>query len=130
MVPVLRSVAKFGAQFLDGEPTPPFDARRAAHALLVPWWRRSDEPLHVRLTLAPRGAVGNGVDDSVDVVVRDGAIRVLTPEGSPEVTVDVAVADLVAARRDDAPLRARISGAAPARHRFAEQFDLTLARRR
>src|SRR5687768_16965251 len=36
ILPVLRSVARFGVRYLEGEPSPRFDARRAAHSLLAP----------------------------------------------------------------------------------------------
>ena len=40
--PVLRAMARFGVHFLDDEPGAPLDARRAAHALLLPWRRSVD----------------------------------------------------------------------------------------
>jgi DNA-binding HxlR family transcriptional regulator len=119
--PVLRSVARFGAHFLEGEPGQRLDARRTAHALLVPWWRATGEPLHARVVV-------DG-DDEIDLVV-DASVSVSAPSGTPDVTLHVARRDLAESRRTDEPLVAQITGPASARRSFLEQFDLQLARKR
>jgi DNA-binding HxlR family transcriptional regulator len=124
VIPVLRSVARFGVRFLDGEPSDRFDARRAAYALLIPWWTRNGAPVRARLRLArPSGAAGA---DTVDVVVADDRLRVEEPGGDPDVTFEVALADLVATRRTGAPVAARLTGAPALRRTFLAQFDLAL----
>ena len=122
IVPVLRAVARFGVQFLDGEPTDTFDARRAASSLLVPWWRRGHRPLRARLVIAGH--------DPVDVVTDEVTVVVVAPDGDADVTVTTSVGDLVAARRAGAALQARMTGDREARRAFLEQFDLRLASRR
>ena len=106
VVPVLRAVARFGAAYLDGEPTTTFDARRAAFALLLPWWRadRADgAPDRLRLDVG---------DDRPADLVRDGrAMRVERPTGDAVVVVRTTVADLATARRTGQPLGITVDGA-------------------
>jgi DNA-binding HxlR family transcriptional regulator len=132
VLPVLRSVARFGARFLSGEPSVRFDARRAAHALLVPWWRASEAPLRTRIVVE-RVVDGAEQTDTVDIATGDVTaragerVRVEEPSGTPDVTVHVALDALAAARRDDEPVVARLTGSAAARRQFLHDFDLTLA---
>jgi DNA-binding HxlR family transcriptional regulator len=125
--PVLRSVARFGVRFLEGEPGEAFDARRAAHALLAPWRRRPDGEIRARLVVTK---VDDGDDetDAVDLVLSPDEMRTEPPEGHPDVTLRVAIADLVLARRTGGPLVGRLSGAPTARRAFLDQFDLRLAK--
>ena len=124
VVPVLRAVAQFGAAYLEGEPAPTFDTRRAAFALLLPWWRaeRADgTPERIRFD----GGDGAPVD-----LVRDGrAIRVeRAGETSPSVVLRAAVEDLTVARRDGTALPAELVGAGRGVAAALERaFDLRLA---
>jgi len=130
VLPVLRSVARFGVRFLDGEPSERFDARRAAHALMVPWWRSSNEPLRARL-IVTRAVDGHEHENAVDITVGgDERLAVEAPSGSPDATLHVTVADLAEARRSSTPLVGSLTGVAAARRRFLHEFDLTLAPRR
>jgi DNA-binding HxlR family transcriptional regulator len=121
VAPVLRAMARFGARYLDGSPSARFDARRAAHAFLVPW-RRS-----VEVSLRARLEVGDG--DAVDVVLDGRGTQVVPPEGEPEVVLRTEVADLSAARREGTAFAGRITGRAEARRRFLDAFDLRLSHR-
>jgi DNA-binding HxlR family transcriptional regulator len=129
-VPVLRAVARFGASYLGGEPTTSFDARRAAYALLLPWWRseRADgAPERIRLDVGAAGAVD---------LVRDGrAMRVerldRTGAVEPGVTLRTSIDALAEARRTDEPLVAELVGAGRGVAAAVERaFDLRFAKRR
>jgi DNA-binding HxlR family transcriptional regulator len=120
IVPVLRAMARFGARYLDGSPSDRFDARRAAHAFLVPWRRPVEAALRARLE------VGDG--DTVDVVLDGRRTQVVAPEGKPDVTLRTEVANLSAARREAAALAGHLEGRAEARRRFLDAFELTIAR--
>ena len=130
VVPVLRAVARFGAAYLGGEPTASFDARRAAFALLLPWWRaeRADgTPARLRLDA--------GADGMADLV-RDGRmLRVerVEPDGTAEpgiATLRTTVDDLAESRRSGAPLVGELVGAGRGVAAAVERaFDLQLAAR-
>jgi hypothetical protein len=61
------------------------------------------------------------------VVVTNDRLRIEEPSGDADVTLEAALADLVAARREGAPLAARLTGRPALRRRFLAQFDLTVA---
>ena len=65
--PVLRSVARFGAAYLSGEPSETMDAERVAYALLAPWRRRPEQKIRARLTVP---TTRDERDDTVDLVAR------------------------------------------------------------
>jgi DNA-binding HxlR family transcriptional regulator len=120
IVPVLRAVARFGATYLDGEPSADFDARRAASALLLPWWRAEraeGTPERLRLDV--------GDDRPVDLV-RTG--RTLRVEPADEVGADAVlhttIDALAEARRTSGPLAAEVLGASS--EALARAFDLDL----
>jgi DNA-binding HxlR family transcriptional regulator len=121
--PVLRSVARFGARYLDGEPSDAIDARRAAYALLAPWRRRPDATIRARLIL-----VDDAREEMVDLVLEPTGMAVVDATGKVDVTLRVAVADLAAARRTGGPLTGRLTGSATGRKLFLEQFRLRMAR--
>ncbi len=125
--PVLRAVARFGSRYLAGEPSEAFDARRAAYALLAPWRRRPAEKIRARLIVL-KGDVGDDRADAVDLVLDIERMRVEPPEGKPDVTLRLAVADLVAARRTGGALIGQLSGPAASRRAFLEQFGLRMAK--
>jgi DNA-binding HxlR family transcriptional regulator len=121
IVPVLRSLARFGVQFLDadGEEAATVDARRAAHAFLLPWLRRPEERLRVHLVF-PEG-------DSTELDVADGDVRVVRPQPAPDLTVTTTSNALVEARQTGAPLLATVEGSRSARKAFVDVFQLQLA---
>jgi DNA-binding HxlR family transcriptional regulator len=124
--PVLRSVARFGARYLVGEPSETFDAHRAVYALLAPWRRRPTATIRARLSVLG----DDGVDeiDSLDLALDIDGMHVEPPEGKPDVTLRVAIADLVAARRTNGALVGELSGKAASRRVFLEQFNLRMVR--
>ncbi len=110
VAPVLRSLARFGVQHLDGEPTDAMDARRVANAMLSPWRQRIDVRARIRVDLGRAGRPGG---DAVDVVVDGLSTRFEAVDAAvpADVAISTTPADLLAARRDrDAPLVARIEG--------------------
>ncbi len=119
VIPVLRALARFGVQHLEGPPTPSFTAQRAANVLLAAWWRGDGQDQHVRLSFG---------EDSADLWVEAGRIRVDAPQGDPDLTVHTTAADLVAARQGEA-LVATFQGPAARRSAFLERFDLRWAKR-
>jgi DNA-binding HxlR family transcriptional regulator len=122
--PVLRSVARFGARYLTGDPSEAFDAERVAFALLAPWRRRPEREIRARLIV-----VGDDDQtDTVDLVLELDGMQVVAPDGEPDVTLRVAITDLVDARRTGEPLAGRLTGDASSRRLFLEQFALRLAR--
>jgi DNA-binding HxlR family transcriptional regulator len=123
--PVLRSVARFGARYLAGEPSEVFDASRVAFALLAPWRRRPVATLRARL-IATRN---DDVTDTVDLVLGLTGITIELPEGDPDVTLRVATSDLVTTRQSGAPLVGKLSGNATSRRIFLDQFDLRMAKK-
>jgi DNA-binding HxlR family transcriptional regulator len=116
VAPILRAMARFGARYLDGSPAARFDARRAAHAFLVPWRRP------VELSLRARLEVGDG--DVVDLVLDGRRTEVVAPEGKPDVVLCTEVANLSAARRESTALIGRLKGRAEARRQFLDAFEL------
>ena len=131
--PVLRSVARFGSRYLEGQPSDAFDARRAAYALLAPWRRRPSVKIRARLIVAEDAGTNDRVDDSdtdaVDLVLDVGAMHVETVEGKPDVTLRVAITDLVAARRTGEALVGHLAGSPASRRIFLDQFGLRMAKR-
>lgn len=125
VLPVLRSLARFGARHLGGQAPEGVDARRVASALLLPWWRSGTPDLRVRLDIGPGGAI--------DLVTLDGRVHLEQPgDGpaapTPDVTVQTDPDALARARRDGSPLEAAVRGPAAKRRAFAEGYALTLAR--
>lgn len=114
--PVLRALARFGIDHLEGEPPESFDARRAANSLLSAWRRGGGADQHVRLDLG---------HDAVDLWVSAHDTRIAAPQGEPDLVVHTTGAALVAARQGG-PLEASFTGTAAARRRFLETFRLEL----
>ncbi len=105
--PVLRSLARFGVQHLDGEPAATMDARRIANALLVPWRQRVEESLRIRLVL------GRTANDATDVVLDGLTTRFESVTGDADVTIRTSVSALLDARHDPkAKLSASYAGPA------------------
>ncbi|MEP7047607.1 MAG: helix-turn-helix domain-containing protein [Ilumatobacteraceae bacterium] len=121
--PVLRSVARFGAHYLSGDPGESFGAKRVVFSMLAPWRRRPDAPIRVRLTAATGSRT-----DTVDLVLDLDDMHVEAPKGKPDVSLDVAVSDLVATRRTGEDLVGRLTGGASSRRTFLEQFGLRMAK--
>jgi DNA-binding HxlR family transcriptional regulator len=121
VTPVLRAMARFGVRHLEGEPEHSMSARRAAHALLLPWRRAVPAQVHARLVTAD--------GDEADLLLAGTETRVVRPDGDAEVTLHVDVADLVLARREGTPLAASITGPRDKRAAVLEAFGLRLARR-
>lgn len=109
IAPVLRSVARFGARHLEGTPSAGFDARRALHALVLPWRRQVEADLRVRLVLQRDGVP----DDTSDLVLRGYDATVQRPQGDADVVVTTDAKALARARHgDDVPLVAHVVGRA------------------
>jgi DNA-binding HxlR family transcriptional regulator len=121
VVPVLRAIARFGVQFLDEEPGAPLTARRAAHALLMPWRRPVEGKLRVRLVAGP--------GDEVDVVLDGTDTAIVAAEGDADVTLEASPADLVRARQGDGRLDAKFTGSRQQQRLLLEAFNLQLAAR-
>lgn len=118
VLPVLRSLARFGVQYLEGPPPETYTARRAASSLLVAWRRRGGDDQHLRLSFG---------EDRADLLVTAATTRVVEPEGDPDLTVHTTAAELVAARQGD-PLVATFEGTAAQRKAFLDRFDLRWAK--
>ena len=119
--PVLRSVARFGAAYLTGEPSETIDAKRVAYALLAPWRRRPD----VKDPGAPDhrdGDAGDERDDTVDLVLDLDGMQVEAPSGKPDVALRIAVVDLVNTRQTGAALVGQLTGDPASRRIFLDQF--------
>jgi DNA-binding HxlR family transcriptional regulator len=121
VTPVLRAMARFGVRHLEGAPQDTLSARRAAHALMLPWRRALPAHMHARLVTTD--------GDEIDLLLDGTETRVARPDGVADVTLRVDVADLVQARRDGTPLAATISGARDQRAKLLEAFGLRLAPR-
>ena len=119
VVPVLRAMARFGVQFLDDAPGAPLTARRAAHALLMPWRRPVEGSLRARLVAGP--------GDEVDLVLDGTDTAIVAAEGDADVTLEATPADLVRARQGDGRLDATITGARRQQRLLLEAFNLQLA---
>lgn len=117
VVPVLRSLARFGVRLLQGDPAQAFAGQRAVHALLVPWRQRSEAHLRARLVMG---------DAEVDVVLEGYETRVEDPAGSPEVVMKVEVSDLVDARQRGLPVVAEVSGEPARQQAFLAAFELSV----
>ena len=126
--PVLRSVARFGAAYLSGDPSETLDAQRVAYALLAPWRRRPEAKIRARLTVA-RDDEGDVRDDIVDLVLDLDDIQVEAPIGRPDVALRVAVLDLVNTRQTGAALIGQLTGDSASRRIFLDQFSLRMAKR-
>ena len=122
--PVLRSVARFGAAYLSGEPSDTMDAQRAAYALLAPWRRRPDTKIRARLTVTR----ADERDDTVDLVLDLDGMQVETPSGNPDVMLRVAILDLVTTRQTGAPLVGQLTGNPASRRIFLDQFALRMSK--
>jgi DNA-binding HxlR family transcriptional regulator len=122
--PVLRSIARFGARYLSGDPSEAFDARRTAFAMMAPWRRRPEVEIRARLIIDN----ADNQTDSVDLLLPLGSMQIVEPEGTPDVTLRVAATDLVTARQTGAALVGRLTGDAASRRVFLEQFALRMAK--
>jgi len=127
--PVLRSVARFGVRYLDGQPTDWFDAERVAFSLLAPWRRRPEARLRARL-IAVGQTDPNDRDhsDTVDLVLDFSGMTVEPPEGRPDVTLRLLTSDLLEARRTGGTLVGRLTGDATSKRIFLEQFALRMTK--
>ena len=125
--PVLRSIARFGAAYLSGEPNETMDAKRAAYALLAPWRRRPEVAIRARLTVAS-GEPGGEPDDTVDLVLDLDGMRVEPPSGKPDVALRIALRDLVNTRQRGVALIGQLTGDAASRRIFLDQFALKMGR--
>jgi DNA-binding HxlR family transcriptional regulator len=123
--PVLRSIARFGAQYLSGEPTEVFDASRVAFSLLAPWRRRPEATMRARL-IAVRD---DGQEETVDLVLDLAGMEIEAPDGNPDVTLRAAVTDLVKTRQTGEALVGRLTGDPASRRIFLDQFGLRMAKR-
>lgn len=109
VAPILRSIARFGAGRLQAPAPPAFNARRALHALVLPWRRSVEAHLRVRLVLQRRGAD----DDVADLVLAGLESSVGAPEGEADVTLTTSADELAAVRRNTgARLVAEVRGSA------------------
>ena len=122
--PVLRSVARFGAPYLSGEPSETMDAQRAAYALMAPWRRRPDTKIRARLIVTR----ADERDDTVDLVLDIDGMHVEAPTDNPDVTLRFAIVDLVTTRQTGAPLVGQLTGDAASRRIFLDQFALRMSK--
>ncbi|MBI5089049.1 MAG: helix-turn-helix transcriptional regulator [Actinobacteria bacterium] len=120
VIPVLRALARLGAPFLEGSPSRAFSARRAAQALLAPWYRSGDDQVRVRLILTDAA----GAADAVDIVTSRDGLVLTDPEGKADVTIETTASALADARRTSEPLAATLTGPAAARSRVLRMFGL------
>jgi DNA-binding HxlR family transcriptional regulator len=94
--PVLRALARFGAQHLEGEPSTAMAARLVANALLVPWRQRIDTHLRVRLMVDPSPTTDA---DAIDIELDGLATRLTPADGEADVTILATPGALAVARR-------------------------------
>lgn len=124
VAPVLRSLARFGVQHLDGEPAATMDARRVANALLSPWRQRVDVQARVRVDF---GRSDRRDGDAVDVVL-DGPVTRFEPvddDARVDVMIATTPADLLATRQHlGQPLTADVEGDAATVERVLRAFTL------
>lgn len=121
ITPVLRALARFGVQHLDGDPSPTFDARRALHSLVLPWRKRIDANLRVRLVIAE--------GDSADLVLSGTGSSVSASVGAADVTITTTAAALARSRQHGATgLDAQVSGRAGDRRLALDVLALKLSR--
>ena len=124
ITPVLRALARFGVQQLDGDPSPRMDARRVVHSLILPWRNRIDATMRIRLALE------GDVADAVDLVLAGASSRVTDVEGDADVTITTTAAALARARqRGSKGLDAQLLGRAADRKLALEVLDLQLSGR-
>jgi DNA-binding HxlR family transcriptional regulator len=116
VLPVLRALAKFGAQDFPARPGG-MPVRRALIALLAPWTVRDAGALEL---------VVEADGERQQIRLEDDHTTVLAVEGDHATALRIDLADLTAARRDGTPLRAEVADAKAAA-RFAEAYDLQLA---
>lgn len=119
IIPVLRSVARLGVRYLDGEPGPAMSSVRAVSALLAPWARAGGEPCRVRLVVGP--------DDAADIGLGDRLV-IGPPEGDADVVITCGVDELAAARRGEA-WHAVVTGPAAARKQALARLQLPMPTR-
>lgn len=122
--PVLRSVARFGAAYLSGQPGESMDAQRVAYALLAPWRKRPEAKIRARLTVGR----DEGEDDTVDLVLDIDGMQVVAPIGTPDVTLRIEILDLVSTRQTGAALVGQLTGGSASRKIFLAQFALRMAK--
>jgi DNA-binding HxlR family transcriptional regulator len=117
VVPVLRSLARLGAPFLEGSPADGLSARRTAHALLAPWYRSSGDELRVRLVLTDS-------DDAVDLLTGPAGLELAEVGGTADVVIETTASAIADARRTGEPPVAKLSGSASLRTRALRMFGL------
>jgi hypothetical protein len=80
--------------------------------------------------LAPRLTVvrGDERDDTVDLVLDLDGMQVEAPRGKPDVTLRIAILDLVATRQTGAALVGQLTGDPASRRIFLDQFVLRMAK--
>ena len=67
--------------------------------------------------------------DTVDLVLDLAGMQIEPPSGEPDVTLRVAISDLVRTRQTGDALVGRLTGDATSRGIFLEQFQLQMAKR-
>jgi len=124
VAPVLRAMARFGVDHLNGEPSTTFDAKRALHALVLPWRERVDANLRVRLVLR----ADDQPDDAADFVLSGLASEVTSVAGDADVTITTTAPALALARRANSPgLDAVVAGRAADRKLALQAIGLQLS---
>jgi DNA-binding HxlR family transcriptional regulator len=119
VIPVLRAVARFGVQHIEGEPGPDVDATRVANGLFAPWWRRGELVARGRLSID---------GEEIDLVVDGARLRIEPPSGEPDVVIATDAASVLRARRDgNGLLTATISGRPGVRKAFLAAFGFKAA---
>ena len=138
VTPVLRAMARFGVLHLDGDSPATFDARRALHSLVLPWRKRIEADLRIRLVLAPGTDHDDEHDDEhdnqddtrADLVLKGTGSRVAAAQGTADVTITTTAAALARSRqRAGLGLKAQVSGSAAAKRLALDALGLHLDRR-